>query len=160
HGADVGARLPRLRAAVRRLGRLLAGPRGEAVGGQPRDTDLDADVPPALVHQLPGLPGDVLERRAAGVAVGVHGPAALAAPELVDRQPRPLAGDVPQGHVRPADGVAQDRAVAPVGADEGRLPDVLDLQRVLADEERLEVLLDRRLYHAGPLGEGRTAQAV
>ena len=58
----------------------------------------------------------------------------------------PLALDVPERHVDAAHRVEQHRAVPPVRADVGRLPDVLDLVGVAADQERLEVLLDGRLH--------------
>ena len=51
-----------------------------------------------------------------------------------------LALDVPQRDVHAAHRVEQHRAVAPVRAHVARLPDVLDLVDVAADEERLEVL--------------------
>ena len=63
-------------------------------------------------------------------------------------------------HVHAAQGVAQHRAVAPVGADEGRLPKVFDAQRVLAQQEGLQVAVHGRGDYAGPLGEGGAAQAV
>ena len=40
------------------------------------------------------------------------------------------------------------------------MPDVLDFKRVLSDQERLQVLVDGRDDHAGPLGEGGTAESV
>ena len=72
----------------------------------------------------------------------------------------PLALDVPERHVDAAHRVEQHRAVPPVRADVRRLPDVLDLVDVAADQERLQVLVDGRLHHAGALGERGTAQAV
>ena len=52
------------------------------------------------------------------------------------------------------------RPVAPVRADVGGLPDVLDLVGVAADEERLQVLLDGGLDDQRALGEGGAAEAV
>src|SRR5262249_49859630 len=114
----------------------------------------------ALLDIAAGRGLDVLEVAAGGVAVGVDGLAAFAAEELIHGHAGPLAEDVPQGHVHAADGVVEHRAVAPVGADERGLPDVLDLGGVLADEERLEEAVDGGLNHASALGEGGTAQAV
>ena len=40
------------------------------------------------------------------------------------------------------------------------MPDVLDLRRILADQKRLQVFIDRRRHHPRPLRERRTAQAI
>ena len=66
--------------------------------------------------------------------------AALPAPQLVARHVRQLALDVPQRHVHAADGVVQHGPVAPVAADHHGLPQVLDVARVLADDERADVI--------------------
>ena len=62
-----------------------------------------------------------------------RGEPALAAQQLIDGHVRPLALDVPERHVHAAHRVEQHRAVPPVRADVGRLPDVLDLVDVAAD---------------------------
>src|SRR5205085_7104735 len=59
-----------------------------------------------------------------------------------------------------ADGVAENRPIAPVRADKARLPDVLDLQRVLAKEKRLEVLIDGSFDDASTLGERGAAKPI
>jgi len=102
----------------------------------------------SLSHVLAASGLDVLEGPPGSVAVGIDGLAALAAEKLVDRHAGALAEDVPQGHIDTADGVVEHRAVAPVGADKGRLPHVLDLRRVLAEYERLEETIDGRLHDA------------
>ena len=66
----------------------------------------------------------------------------LAAEQVVDRHPRHLALDVPQGLVDAADGVVEDGAVAPVGGHVAGLPYVLDFGRVLADEAGFQVIVD------------------
>ena len=68
--------------------------------------------------------------------------------------------DVPQRLVDAADGVVQHRAVAPVGAVVHRLPDVVDAVGGLADQERLQILLDGRHDQVGALREGAAAVAV
>ena len=92
--------------------------------------------------------------------VGVGRLAAFAADQLVDGHVGLPALDVPERLVDAADGVVQRRAVAPVGAVVARLPDVLDAVHRLADEERLEVALDRRVDQVGALREGAAAVAV
>ena len=67
-----------------------------------------------------------------------------------------LALDVPQGHVDAGDGVVQHRAVAPVAVDHRHLKGLFDPRDVAADDERLEVMLDGRVYRVEALGEGRT----
>ena len=97
--------------------------------------DLAAHVPVVLLH----VPLDVLRhflgRCAVGVDVRVRRLPALSAEELVHGHARPFPLDVPQRHVHAGDRVVQHRAVAPVPVHHGRLPQVLDIVRVLADEE-------------------------
>jgi hypothetical protein len=63
-----------------------------------------------------------------------------AAEQLVDRDVERLALDVPEGDVDGGDGRGGDVAGREEAASEHLLPEALDLERVLADEERLEVL--------------------
>src|SRR5581483_1953268 len=143
-----------------RPGGLLATPGHGPVALQAGRRDLRPDVPLPLGDQFAGGLLDLLERLPAGVPVRLDRLAALPAEQLVHRHPGALAEDVPQGHVHAADGVAEDRPVAPVRADEARLPHVLDAERVLAEEERPEVLVDGGLDGADALGEGGAAEAV
>jgi hypothetical protein len=86
--------------------------------------------------------------------------AALAAHELVDGHAGAFALDVPQRLVDAGQRVVEHRATAPVGADVGRLIDILDVVRAAAEEERLEILLDRGHHGQRALGEGGAAEAV
>ena len=140
---------------ARRLARAAG-----AVGRQPGHRGLHADVPVAEGHALARAVFDFLEVASVGVVVARGAEAALAAEQLVDGHAGPLALDVPERDVHAAHRVEQHRAVAPVGADVGGLPDVLDLVDVAADEERLQVLLDGRLHDVGALRERGAAQAV
>ena len=97
--------------------------------------------------------------RAAGVVVAVGAVPHLAAEQLIERQAGALALDVPQRDVDAAHRVEEHRPVAPVGADVARLPDVFDLVDVAADEERLQVLLERGLHDQRALRERRAAPA-
>ena len=81
---------------------------------------------------------------AAGMAVAVGRFANLAAEQLVDRHVRLPALDVPQRLVDAADRVVQHAAVAPVRAVVHRLPSIVDAIGRLADQERLQILVDRR----------------
>ena len=84
----------------------------------------------------------------------------LAAEQLVDRHVGALALDVPQRLIDAAHRVVEHRAVAPIRADVHRLPDVFDVVRVFAFEERRQELVDRRDDRLGALVEGRAAKAV
>src|SRR5690348_17224091 len=113
HRASIVARLPRLRTigcAV--IG--LAGPDRAAIGRVARYGDLGADVAVALLHETTSALLDLLEVRAAGVAIHVYGLAALAAEQLIDRHTGAFTENVPQRHVYAADGVAEHRAVPPI----------------------------------------------
>src|SRR5262249_43109517 len=106
----------------------------------------------------PGLPLAylVLQRGKlprAGVGVERDGFPDLAPEELVHRQAGLLAEDVPEGAVDPAQGVVQGDSAPEVGRDVRGLPDVLDPVAFLAEEERLDMLIDRR-------GDGQRALAV
>ena len=94
------------------------------------------------------------------MTVAVGRLAAFSAQELVDGQPRLAALDVPEGHVHPADGIVQDRAVPPVGAIVAGLPGVIDPVGRLAHQERLQVSLHRGNHQVRPLREGGASVAV
>ena len=115
----------------------VAGRAACAVTGIARGADLDPDVAEAALHRRAGVLLDFLEAGAAGVEVTVGAVAHLAAEQLVERQAGALTLDVPQRDVDAAHRIEQDRAVAPVRAHVARLPDVLDLVDVAADQERL-----------------------
>src|SRR5688500_15602028 len=78
----------------------------------------------------------------AGV-VGADGFAAAAAEEAPYRLSRQLTGEVPQGDVDGRDRPHLRAGPAGVGdGDEHVLPQPLDVARVLADQQRRQVLLD------------------
>ena len=136
-----------------RLLHVLRGLAGRAVGRIAGDGELHADVAVALGLPLADL---VLERGQllrAGVGVQRDRLADLAPEELVDGQAGLLAEDVPEGAVDPAQGVVEGDPAPEVGRDVGGLPDVLDPVALLADEQRLDVLIDRR-------GDGQRTLAV
>ncbi len=120
---------------------------------------LDADVTEALFHPPTRALFDLGEAGAAGVVVAIRAVPHFAAEQLIERHPGALALDVPQRDVDAAHRVEEHRTVAPVRAHVARLPDVLDLVDVAPDEERLQVLLDRRLDDQRALGEGGAAPA-
>ena len=107
--------------------------------------DLHAQVVETLLDVGPHLVFDGLVVRTAGMHVYGGGLTGAAAQQVVHRHVRHLALDVPQRLVDAAQGVSKDGAVAPVGTDVGRLPDVLNVGDAAADEKRAEVVIDRRL---------------
>ena len=160
--AHVGSRLPHrggTRGSIHLLLRRGAAA-ADPVGGEARHRHLDAHVPETLLEGRAALLLHLGKVAPARVVVAVGGLAHLAAQELVERHVGALGLDVPERLVHPAHGVEEHAAVPPVRADVRRLPDVLDLVRVPADQERPEVLLDRGVHHQRPLREGRAAQAV
>ncbi len=130
-----------------------------AVAGVAGRADLHADVPKAACHPGARVLFHFREAGAARVVVAVGAVPDLAAEELIERHPGALALDVPERDVHAAHRVEEHRPVAPVRAHVARLPDVLDLVDVAADEERLEVLVDRRLHDERALREGRAPPA-
>ena len=121
---------------------------------------LAANVPIALLQQLLERIGKLFEGPATGRLVGVDRTAAFASQQLVDGQAGPFPQDVPQSRVDPAEGVVQDRSVAPVGTEEGGLPDVFDVPGTLAHQKLLQIDIHGCLHGANPLGEGGATQAV
>src|SRR5215469_8048849 len=85
-------------------------------------------------------PLPLLVKTAAGIGLDA---VAARSQQLVDRELRDLAGDVPQRDVDAADRVEDEAAPAVLpGPDEHALPQPFDHQRVLADERGFQVLLD------------------
>ncbi len=78
------------------------------------------------------------------IAAGVEADAIAdrAAEQLIDRLPANFAGNVPKRLVDSAGGAACHNAATEVKAALELLPDEIDAARVLADQERREVLVD------------------
>jgi hypothetical protein len=129
------------------------------VGGVARHVHLAADVAEAGLPEGTDPILELVDVSPVGVDVDVGRAADTAAEQLVDGHPGPLALDVPQGLVDAGHGVVEDRPAAPVGADIRRLPDVLDVVRVAADEERPQVVLDRGHDRERALRERRAPDA-
>ena len=120
---------------------------------------LHAHVAEAPLHAGARVLFDLGEAVAARVVVAVGAVTHLAAEQLIERHAGALALDVPERHVDAAHRVEQHRAVAPVPAHVARLPDVLDLVDVAADQERPQILVDRRFDDERALRERGTAPA-
>ena len=93
------------------------------------------------------------------VRVADHLVAHPPAQQFIDRHAQRLALDVPQRDVDGRDGRGEDALRREEAAAEEHLPDVLDPRRVLADQQRLEVL-DRADHRQFAPGDARLADAV
>ncbi len=129
------------------------------MGEWKRDALLDHEEALGLLHHPFDVGGVVLRPVAGALAppvavVAAHLVAHLAAEQLVDRNVRGLAGDVPQGMLDGADRRA-------IGLEAAALADLqhaaLDIRRVFADE-RLAEVQDPRLEVG--LGELHLTEAV
>ena len=100
------------------------------------------------------------DRRAIGMAIDHAALARRAAEQLIDRQPRELALDVPQGHVDRRDRRHRHGPATPIGALIEKLPDILDPVRVAPDQTGDDMLrkigrdcqlaaVERRIADAG-----------
>lgn len=85
--------------------------------------------------------------------------ALLAAEQVVDGHAGNLALDIPESLVDAGERVVEHGAGAPVGADEGGVPDVLDLAGAAPDQEGRQVLVYGERDGARALGEGGAADA-
>ena len=77
---------------------------------------------------------DFFERLSTRVTIRVNRFATLTTKKLVYRHSGAFAEDVPQGHIDATHDVVQHRAIAPVGADKRRLPDVFDVSGVFSHD--------------------------
>src|SRR5260370_17446928 len=90
----------------------------------------------------------VLVDAAAGIGLD---PVAAGAEQAIHRQLGDLAGDVPQRDVDAADRLHDQAAPAVLpGAREHLLPEIFDQERVLADQQRRQILLDYRRSYPAP----------
>ena len=107
-----------------------------------RNPGLSADGPVAHVE----IPADRIDRLLdvvpVGVAVDQHPVAALPAEQIVERHARGLGLDVPQGHIDRSDRPHRDRTAPPIGAAIEKLPDILDPERIAADQRRHDMILE------------------
>ena len=85
--------------------------------------------------------------------------ALLAADQLEDRHAERLALDVEERRLDRAEGAPEHRARPPVGIAVHPLDEVFDRERILSDDEALE-LLDRRRHRLRPPLQRRLADAV
>jgi hypothetical protein len=106
--------------------------------------DLRANVTHAFAHEAPCDFGDGFRRLASRVAINGHAGATLPTEQLIERHPGAFALDVPERGIDSAEGVHEHGTVAPIRTLIHRLPEVLDVVRVFADEERSQVFVRRQ----------------
>src|SRR5438105_14376050 len=85
---------------------------------------------PAQFHEFTDVIGSLFDSLAVGVTVGRDRKTALPAQQMIKGHVGALRIDVPQRLIEAAQGAVRYRAVSPVGAYVGRLPQVLDVRRV------------------------------
>src|ERR1035438_8101409 len=137
---------------MQRLGLSVAACR--TVSRHSRDAYLDANMAKSLGDDLSGALQKLRNVPARRVGIAIHGFPLFSSGQLVDGHAGLAAFDVPQSLVHAADGVIQDRTVAPVGAVVHGLPKVVDAIRRFADEKRAEVFFDGGIYQFRALREG------
>src|SRR5271156_1789513 len=108
--------------------------------------DLHLHAPEAAGAIPLGFAGEIVDRLAflvkAAAGIGLD-PLTAAAEEAIERHFGDLAGDVPERDVDAADRIHDDPAAAVLaGPCEHLLPQPLDQERVLADQHRLQQLVD------------------
>ena len=121
---------------------------------------LHADHLHAVLHEGLHAVADLFQGLAVRMAVDANALAYLAAKQLIDGHVGHLALDVPKGLVHAGNGVVEDGAVAPIGANHGHLPDVLDAGGILAHEQGLHIGVHGMGHGQEPLGIGGAAEAV
>ena len=149
-----------IRPEMRGLLGIASSVSGGSVSGVAGHVHLAPHVAVALVHEPPSRVLDLFEIAARSVRIQRRSLAALTTEQLIDGHARPLALDIPQRLVHAGERVVEHRPTAPVGADVGRLINVFDVVRIAPDQERLEILLDRRDHDQRALSEGRAAKAI
>ena len=155
-GMRVERELPVLRGARAQLrevggGRVAYPAPAFGVGVEPVGTGLEHREAPLLV-QAPGLLGRLPAVGAADPVVDPYPVARRAAQQAVHRQPRGLAGDVPQGVVERGDGRQPDAARREAELLMDFQHQVLDAARVLAAHQREQVVGDGRRAQVGAGG--------
>jgi hypothetical protein len=92
--------------------------------------------------------------------VAVHRKAAFPAEQLVNGHSGPFAFDIPKRLIQSAQRVIQDRPVSPVRTGVRRLPKVVDVVRVAAAAEGIQILVNGGFYRQRALVEGCAAQPI
>ena len=133
---------------------------GYAVSRESWHGELDADVPVASLHRLAHLVFQLRQFARGGMGVQRGRGAHLASQQFVHRQVGALAHNVPQRAIDTGKCVVQRDALPEVGRQVGRLPDVLNVIHVPADDERLQVIVDGGDHGQGPLPVRRAAYPV
>ena len=121
---------------------------------------LTANIAIALLLKLADTLDYGLGRITASMAIDRRPLAALAAQELVNRHPRPLAFDIPERLINTGDGIIEHRPIAPIAIDHRHLPDLLNPIDIATNEEGLEMALDRGVHRIKTLGKSRATDPV
>ena len=80
--------------------------------------------------------------------------------QIVNRHTGHLALDVPQSHINAGHRIVGDRAVAPIGVVHHHFPKVFNVGDIAANEQGLEILIDKIRYQLMSVSEGSAAETV
>ena len=116
----------------------------------------EAERGEALLAEAERVVDELLGRVPDQVPVDAHAVTGRAAEEVVHRDAEPLALEIPERDVDSRDGAHDHLAGRPERAAHHLAPPVLDLRRILADEQLPEVVEDADHAAAAP-GEARLA---
>src|SRR5579863_6367801 len=105
-------------------------------------SELNATVLPAGGNELSHAVRNLFHGVAVGVAVGGKREAALAAQKIIKRHVCALRLDIPQCLIEAAQRAIQNRAIPPIGAHIGGLPNVFDESWVFPHCKGSKKLLD------------------
>ena len=123
-------------------------------------TELDSDVPEAFFHGSFDAAFELFKVAAAAMGIAVGSEPAFTAKELIDGHVCTFTFNVPECLIEAAQGVIEDRAVAPIGACIGVLPHVFYVVNVSAFGEGIEVFINGDGCRQRALIEGGASEAV
>src|SRR5579883_1838746 len=115
--------------------------------------DLDSNMVETAFDVGANTVGELLQVASAGMGIAWHGEPAFTAQQFVDRHSRTFAFDVPERLVKPAQGIVQDWAVAPIGAGVSGLPQIFDVVGIASPAKGIQILVDRSFDRQRPLVE-------
>ena len=133
---------------------------GSPVSRKPWRRHLHPHVVITAFDEPPGLVLDLFRRSRRGMGIYRRGLTRLAADQVVDGHAQRFTLDIPQCLVNSAQSVVQNRPAAPVRRNIRRLPDIFDIGRVFADQERAQVVFDGCLHGFWPGTERRTTESI
>ena len=121
---------------------------------------MNADITIALIQIALNARFDFFKIFPVRVPIGRNALSAFSAEQLIHRHTGQFSLDIPQGFVHTGYRIVQNGAVPPIRKAHHVLPQVIDLVHRLADEKRLQEIVNRSHNRAPALRKRRTANAV